>query len=213
MPFTLPTGAAAEMKKRAGWAPVVLVDLELVNGTRLYWSDFAGSYPKKLGGPGNAAYSAWLKNAGPFRLSRSLRTDAGDLVVQNLSGNTIDRDVLKLVKDNEFEGALVVVRFWHELLAASLMEFHGSLTEVSGDEQEVRGRILQLLDTSQMDLPQDEFSEQCTWRYKSAQCGSAGSAVSCPKDFASCQDATRAAVERFNGILGPPSSFVTGVGG
>jgi len=196
----------AEKKRRGGRVPIILADLLLGDGSYHYWATAAGNFPKALGAPGSAAYSPWIKSAGPFRLSRSLRSDAGDLVVQNLSGNTLQRDVAAAVQAREFIGALTVVRFWHPLIQEAEFEFHGFLTKPKVTPTEASFRILQLLDTNVEKVPSDSYSEQCTWRYKGKMCGSTGSATSCPKDFASCQDATRAAVERFNGTPHVPTS-------
>ena len=68
----LSAAAIADMNRKMGFGTIVLVDLLLRNGSLYYWSDFAGSYPKKLGTAGSIAYSPWVKSAGPFRLSRSL---------------------------------------------------------------------------------------------------------------------------------------------
>lgn len=213
MPRTLPTGMVAEFTKRGGaLAPAVLVDIEVRDGTRYYWSDVGGSFQKKINSPGDTTYQPWLKSAGSFRRSRSLRTDAGNLVVQNISGNSIERDVWKALKATEFEGALCVVRIWNLLLAAAEDEFHGTLSEQQAPEHEASFKLLQLMNPSEYDVPLYVVSEQCPWRYKSAQCGSTGSAATCPKDFASCIDATRDAEERFGGVPAPGPAIVAPIG-
>jgi hypothetical protein len=205
MPRTMPAGTAAEFKKRNGLGLVTLLDLQLLDGTLYYWSDLAGSYTKKLGVAGAAVYSPWLLSAGPLRLSRSLATDAGDIRVQNISGDTLKRDLANAISSREFEGAFAVLRLWSLGLSAAVLEFDAFLTEPTFDESAGSFRVLQLLDPSSVEAPARVYSEQCTWRYKSPECGSTGSAAACPKDLASCKDATRAASERFNGVPTPPT--------
>jgi hypothetical protein len=157
-------------------------------------------------------YLPWLKSVGPLTLSRDFTTDAGDLIFQNLSGNTIDRDFASSIKNHEFEGALAILRLWLPLFADSMLEFHGYLSEQKPTDEEVSFRLLQLADVAQFNVADDVVGELCTWRYKSAQCGSTGSAAACPKRFIDCKDATRAAQERFNGVLSPaPSNTVANV--
>jgi phage-related protein len=93
-----------------------------------------------------------------------------------------------------------------------MLEFHGYISEQKPTTKRSRFRLLQLADFSQFNVAEDVIRELCTWRYKSAQCGSTGSAAACPKRFIDCKDATRAAQERFNGVLASaPASAVVNV--
>jgi hypothetical protein len=68
------------------------------------WAGFSGSVgtiTPAVAGPKN--YLPWIKQAGPIRRSRDSRTDAADIILQNLSGNTIDRDLLTTLKNHEME--------------------------------------------------------------------------------------------------------------
>jgi hypothetical protein len=158
-----------------------------------------------------ADYRPWIKSIGPFNLSRSLATDAGEIMLQNISGNTIERDFAKVLANQEMEGALAIFRLWNPLLNDVMWEMHGTLSEAGADEIEGRFRFLQLMDASSLDVPYDIYSEKCTWRYKSPQCGSASGLATCDKTFANCQ--ARNATERFNGILNPsPQDLLIGGG-
>jgi hypothetical protein len=148
-----------------------------------------------------ALYSGWIKNGFNFTRTRDLSTNAGDLVVQNLSGNTIVRDVSSALDAHEFEGALCVLRLWLPLFDAVMDEFHCSLSEPSPAEDEASFRLLTLLDPSQYFCADDPQGELCSWRFKSAQCGSTADGTVCDKTMPTCQDVHHAAQERFNGIL------------
>jgi hypothetical protein len=209
MPRALPAGMAAEIGRAAGFGSIALLDVQTVDGTQYFWTENNyAQYLTKLTGA-NAAYSPWLKSVGPITLSRDFTTDAGDIILQNLSGNSIDRDVSAALKNHEFEGALAILRFWLPLFADSMFEFHGYLAEQKPGEEEASFRLLQLDDIAQYNVTEEVISEICSWRFKSAQCGSTGTAVSCKKRFVDCSDATRTATERFNAILSaPPPSAV-----
>ena len=207
MPRILPNGLIPMLARPLGFAPINLLEISTLDGTNYFLSDVAGNYISKLTGLAQN-YSAWLKSAGPFRLSREQDTDGGDILLQNLSGNLIDRDVAAALKNHEFEGALAVYRLWHPLFADVIFEFHGSLTEQDAGEEEAQFRLVQLLDGSMYAVPEYDFTEQCRWRYKSGMCGSTGAAATCDKLYATCQDANHAATERFGGITIPPPQTV-----
>ncbi len=200
MPRTLPSGMELELKRPGGFMPYVLMDVQTADGTNYFWSDFAGTFPAVIVA-GNQVYSPWIKSAGPFHRTKDLTSDTADMIMQNVSGNTIDRDVALALKNHEFEGALAIVRLWMPLLNDVLDSFFTYLTEQSPSEDECSFRMLQIFDPAQYDVADDVIGELCTWRYKDAMCGSTGSALTCPKRFIDCIDATRTASERFNGIL------------
>ena len=201
MPITQPAGTELFLSKRGGsFVPVVLVDIQTLDGTQYFWSDFEGSYPTKFTGA-TQFYNGWIKSGCSFTCTRDMTSNAGDLLLQNISGNTIDRDVAAALKNHEFEGAYAVTRLWVPLLDVAVREFHCSLTEQNPKEDEAGFRELQLFDPTQYVLAGDVQVETCTFRFKSAQCGSTGTATTCPKRLVDCQDATRLAQERYPGIL------------
>jgi phage-related protein len=201
MPRTLPAGTETFLARQGGmFVPIVLVDIQTLDGTQYFWSDYEGTYPTKFTGA-NQFYNGWIKSGCNFTRTKHMSSNAGDLLLQNLSGNTIDRDVAAALKNHEFEGAYAVVRLWIPLLDVAIDEFHCSLTEQDSKEDEAGARLLQLFDPAQYVVGGDVEVETCTWRFKSLQCGSTGSATFCPKRLVDCQDATRAAQERFNAIL------------
>lgn len=215
MPLTQPAGTELFLSKQGGsFVPVVLLDIQTLDGSQYFWSDFEGSYPTKFTGA-TQFYNGWIKSGCNFTCTRDMSSNAGDLLLQNISGNTIDRDVAAALKNHEFEGAYAVTRLWIPLLDVAIREFHCSLTEQNPKEDEAGFRELQLFDPTQYVIAGDTQTETCTWRFKSAQCGSTGSATSCAKRLVDCQDATRAAQERFNAILTtvPNTVFVQPVPG
>jgi hypothetical protein len=192
----------------ASSVPVILLDIQTIDGSSFFWSDYEGNYPTRATGA-NQFYNGWIKSGCNFTRTRNLTSNAGDLLMQNISGNTIDRDVSRALKNHEFEGAYAVTRLWLPLLDVAIDEFHCSLSEQNPKEDELSMRELQLFDPAQFVLAGDVEVEQCTFRFKSAQCGSTGTAAACPKSFVACKDATRAAQERFPAILTTVPNTVT----
>jgi phage-related protein len=201
MPVTQPAGTEAFIAKQgASFMPILLLDIQTLDGSQYFLSDYEGNFLSKLTGL-TQFYSAWIKSGCNFTRTRDMTTNAGDLTLQNISGNTIDRDVAAALKNHEFEGAYAVTRLWVPLLDVAIDEFHCALSEQNPKEDEAAFRQLQLFDPTQYFVASDVEAETCTWRFKSAQCGSTGTATSCLKRLIDCQDATRAAQERFNAIL------------
>ena len=209
MPRSLSAPMISYIAEQSGFASIALLDVQTVDGTQYFWSDNNyNQFPNEFSGA-LTTYSPWLKQVGPITLQKSFQADAGDIVLQNLSGNSIDRDVSSAVLAHEFEGALAVLRLWLPLFGGTFFQFHGYLSEQQPGEEEAVFRMLQLSDWTEFNIAEDVVSELCTWRYKSVQCGSTGTATSCPKRLTDCQDPTRAAQERFNGVLlVPPASAI-----
>jgi phage-related protein len=202
MPLTYPI--AVKNRLKIGGIPIWLLDVLTYDNTAYYFSEIAGSYAAVIGG-GTQQYSAWITSAGPIKIARDTRTDAADVSIQNLSGNTIERDMWKAIANHEFEGALAILRMWLPLEDYALREFHSSMTETDSDPMQVSFRLTQLQDPNAYVAPVRVDSEQCPWRYKSALCGSTSGLATCPKTRAAC--VTRVAIERFGGVpYAPPAT-------
>jgi hypothetical protein len=216
--YTLPAGGARQLQLIFG-TPSVGDSLNLICSDPLViynnvnqnvpanfsgsgWGGSAGSVPvltQNVSGP--KRYSGWIKNGFSFTRTRDFTSNAGDLVIQNLSGNTIDRDAAAALKNHEFEGALCIVQLWIPLLDAAIDEYHCSLSEATPNEDEVSFRLLQLFDPTQYFVADDVVSELCTLRFKSLACGSTAAGTACDKLFTTCKDANHVAQERFNAVL------------
>lgn len=202
---------AAWIQRQGGLiAPVLLLDIQTNDGTQYFWADSEGTYLSELTGA-NQFYNGWVKSFSSFTLARDLSTAAGDIRVQNVTGNTIDKDVALALLNHEFDGALIILRIWLPVFDAALDEFHGQMFEQNPLEDEFSFRVTQLFDPAQYDVAGDAISELCTFRFKSAQCGSTGSATVCDFRLTTCQDANHLAQERFNGVLSTvPTAGITG---
>lgn len=209
MPLSYPAAVTSRIGKSGEFGWCWLIDVLTADGTYYYMSNMEGAFPKKItAAPGNSAYYVWVKSVTGLKLSRDSRTDGADLTLQNISGNTVERDVWKAIKDHEFEGALCVARLWMTLEDFALREFHCTLSETDSNEEEAFFRLRALNDPNAYVANPLTYAETCQWRFKSAQCGSAGAAAVCNKTFANCIDASRAAPERFSGVpYSPPTTI------
>lgn len=168
---TLPAGMAAELAKQGrSMARVHLFDVQRGDGTNYFWSTHEGQFLSRITGTVQQ-YKPWIKQPPTLTLTRSLQADGGDFKIQNLSGNTIDRDVAALFVAGEFEGAYVVYRPWLIPLDAAPFEFHGFITEQNVGPDEVDVRILQLFQPNELQTYDQRQTRDCHWRFNSAQCG------------------------------------------
>lgn len=168
---TLPAGFAAEAAKRfRSMARVHLLDVQRADGSTYFWSDFEGQFLSRLTGA-QQVYKPWITQAPTLKMTRSLTADGGDFRIQNLSGNTIDREVAALFKASEFEGAYIIYRPWYIPLDAAPFEFHGYISEQSVEDTEISMRMLQLLQPNEVPVYDQRQTRACHWRFNSAQCG------------------------------------------
>ncbi len=169
---SLPAGLAAELaKRRSSAVRVHLLDVQRSDGTNYFWATHEGVYPSVLTGS-NQAYKPWLKaDQLKLQFSRSLSADYGEFHLQNLSGNTIDREVAALLAAGEFEGAYCICRRWYMPLDAAGFEFHGFASEPEVNGEEVIFRILQLFQPNEQAAAGVIQTQTCHWRFTSAQCG------------------------------------------
>src|SRR5579863_2288657 len=112
MPRTVPAGMIAELAQQRGFLPVVLADIVTGDGASYFLTDFEGTYPAALVSAPAQYYAPWIKSAGPFKLTRDLSTDTGDLALENLGGNSISREASLALQSHEWEGAMAIVRLW-----------------------------------------------------------------------------------------------------
>jgi len=163
---------ATELAKRfrGGISRIHLIDVQRSDGTNYFWSTHEGQFLSRLTGI-TQTYKPWVKVPPSIKMTRSLQADAGQFTIQNLSGNTIDREVAALFKAGEFEGSYVVYRPWLIPLDAAPFEFHGFITEQNIGLEEVTMQILQLFQPNELPVYDQRQTRDCHWRFTSAQCG------------------------------------------
>jgi hypothetical protein len=147
-----------------------LFDIQRGDGTNYFWSSHEGAFLSRLTGSVQQ-YKPWVKTPPTIKMTRSLQADGGQFAIQNLSGNTIDREVAALFKAGEFEGAYVIYRPWMIPLDAAPWEFHGFISEQSVEPEDVTLRMLQLFQPNEVPSYDLRQTRGCGWRFTSAQCG------------------------------------------
>jgi hypothetical protein len=110
----------------------------------------------------------------------------GSFVIQNLSGDTLSRDVEKLLRASAFEGAFFVYRLWQPDAEAAWIEVHGTLTvgDVEPDTMTLKG--MQLMNPAQDDTPLENYCETCQLQWGGRRCGST-EPTECSYSYQTCQ--------------------------
>jgi phage-related protein len=159
-------------------------------------------------------YRPWLIMEEPIHRYRSLQVDSGSLKLQNVTG-----ELETLLAAENWEGAKVRILDYFTALPGGVTDccelLRGVLTEMNADQHEASWQIVPEWDPGTIEGPPRSFGRNCSWRYKSPECGSTSSETTCDKTWAAC--AVRVATPRFNGFLQistsleqlyPPSSSV-----
>lgn len=199
----LATGGA-----RTGIAPVNLLDVCDVNGNLYYWADRKVLTPNAITGapplPNYGGvlsdwtpppsiltqYLPWLLSVPQISFNRSLATDVGSFVLQNLSGDTLSRDFERIARGSALEGAFFVYRCWQADAAAAWIEVHGTFTIEGPDSDTVKLKGRALPDPSQDDTPLEIYSETCQLQWGGVRCGAKGP-TECSYSYQTCQMLSR----------------------
>ena len=181
---------------------IALLDIQIADGTIFHWSDWQGSFATVLGSsPAN--YEPRIKSVGPLSTSRDQSTDAGDVTVENVGGNSVERDVATALRDRELAGALAVLRIYDNGTEEVLIEVHGYFADPDVTETEVTLRLRQLGDPNRLNVPDRDYCEQCDVPvYKGVECGSTSSEAACDRTYANCT--VRGVAHHFPGIVTLP---------
>jgi len=197
------------MSARSGPAPICLLDVVATDGTSYHWANkevdvppvYTGTQPAWAASlahpPANydTHYFPWLLSASGFHDTRAAQSDQATLQIQNISGNTLQRDLAGLLTARTFEGALAAFREYNLLAQAAEYEQHGRLTVMGPSEDQCQFGMAQLVNPNDYDGNPYSYSETCQWRYASPGCGDA-TANPCDNTYVTCRQHLR-----FLGIL------------
>ena len=174
---------------RTGIAPANLLDVQTVEGDLHYWADRPVAAPYAITADGNSAigtYLPWLLSVPSISFHRSLQTDTGTFVIQNISGDSLSRDFEKIARRSALEGSLFVYRMWQPGAEAAWLEVHGNLTVEGINPETVQLQGAQLLNPSQDDTPLEIYCETCQLEWASKRCGATGD-TECKYSYKTCQ--------------------------
>jgi hypothetical protein len=197
------------MSARSGPAPLCLLDVLALDGTSYHWGNkqidtpavYTGAHPAWLAAqafqPANydTHYYPWLLSATEFHHTRSQQSYQANITIQDVSGNTLQRDAAGLIVGTSFEGALFCFREWNPLAQQTKFQQNGRLTVLSVSEDQIQFGANQLFNPNDYDGNPYEYSDTCQWRYSSPGCGDTTNNP-CQNTYATCRQPNR-----FFGVL------------
>jgi hypothetical protein len=183
--IVFPPSLLAVGGSREGIAPVHLLDVQDINGNNYFWSDRKGQFPSAMIA-GVQTYLPWVLAAGPFSFNRSLATNLGSFKLQNISGNTMARDMETQLRASAIEGAAFVYRLWQGNAQASWITVMGSLTFDDGTDDTATFKTKPFSNPAEEDTPAEVYCETCQLNWGGPRCGSTES-DECLYSFQSCQ--------------------------
>ncbi len=209
MPLPLNSELIQIMSARTGPAPICLMDVLALDGTSYHWANkeidtapvYTGTHPAWLAGQAyqpadyDTHYYPWLLSAVQFHHTRSQQSYQATITIQDVSGNTLQRDSAGLIVGTSFEGAYFCFREWNMLAQQVKFQQNGRLTVQSVTEDQIIFGANQLFNPNDYDGQPYELSETCQLRYSSPQCGDTTNNP-CDNTFVTCRQPYR-----FFGVL------------
>jgi hypothetical protein len=170
---------------RTGIAPVNLLDVQDINGNNYFWADRSIQCLSVITAA-QATYLPWLLGVPSFTFNRSMASNTGSFILQNISGNTLARDMETKLRTSALEGAFFVYRSWQADAQASWLEVHGTLTVDGVPTDTASFRAVDIFNPAQDDTPLETYCETCQLQWGGPRCGST-QATECQYSFQSCQ--------------------------
>ena len=189
------------MAASGGVAPIVLVEIQTISGKFLYISEAGTSANSVLSGAALVAYQPWLIGATKFTIYRSTTTYRAQFTIQNLSGDTVFRDMAKFFSANELTGALVCMRIWRGDSATAIFQFVGQMLDPLADEMSFECSVEGFGNWSAIKAPNYQISISCPLYFGGVACGSTA-ATPCQQSYGTCTS-----IERFAGSIEQWSGF------
>jgi hypothetical protein len=137
----------------------------------------------------------WLTGRPKFTQYGSTQTDTANLTIQNISGNTIERDIASIWSESEFTGALVVARIWRGDSETALLTFIGLVSNAEIDENQLDLTVEGFGNYSAIVAPSFNIDVTCPLTFGSVACGST-STTPCDQSYGGCLS-----LNRFAGVV------------
>jgi len=181
-----------EAADTTGVASIGDADSQLARGIFL-WSEHKAKWPSIITGRVEQ-FLDFLSEPVEFQLYASTQTDSAKVVIQNISGNTVERDMSKLFSRQELIGAYVYIRVWRGDAEKALLTFTGNIREVDiGDSMTLD--ISGFGNWSEIEAPSYDVDTACPLTFASKACGST-SPTPCDQTYGTCSS-----INRFAGVI------------
>jgi hypothetical protein len=221
----VPANVAAAARALGGPSVVSLLELLMISGDYLFVADLPLLAPSAIqaagGGAGTmrhgnipglppapagmVAFAPWLMDPPQWSLCGTTTTQTATAVVQNVSGDRVQRDQSLLFNAEELWGAMFVYRLWHAGLETSLLTVVGNVSDAEAEDNDLSLTLRDFGNWSEIKAPDCMIGPICGLTFGSQACGST-SPTPCQYTWGSCSQQNR-----FKGIVNQWSTDVTQV--
>lgn len=192
-------GGSSANASSGGVAPFGLLQLLTASGNLYNWSEQKCSADSAFAiGSGPyvpLTFLPWLTGQAKFQISGTTQTDTGSISVQNVSGNTVTRDVSTAFSKSEFIGALAIYRLWRADAEQSIFFFMGNVTSAAVSETQMDLSLEGFGNYSAVTAPFANIDVSCPLSFGSEACASM-SPTPCQQSYGTCTS-----IERFMGVI------------
>lgn len=183
------------MAASGGAAPIVLLEMQTISGQLLYVSEFGITANSLLSGAAAVNYNPWLIGTTRFTVYRSTTTYSASFELQNISGDSVFRDVSKFFSANELIGATVAMRIWRADSQTALFVFIGEMLDPEVTGMSMSCQASGFGNWSAIKAPPFQVGVSCPLYFGSVACGSTA-AQPCQQSYGTCTS-----IERFMGSI------------
>lgn len=219
---------AAALKAQGGPSPVSLLELLMISGDYFFASDMAIGVPSAIqsaaGGAGSGivrgprsvpglaqlpagavAFAPWLIDAPQWTFAGTLTTQTATATIQNVSGDSAQRDQSLLFSEEELWGALFIYRLWHPGLETALVTVVGNVSDAEAEDTTMELTLRDFGNWSEIKAPDCLIGVNCGLTFGSEACGSLSS-TPCQNTWGTCTQSNR-----FKGLVTQWDSSVQSV--
>jgi len=191
----LPIGVTGPMSASGGCAPVSLCEIRTLSDNTYFLSEQRGVWNSIINSTDGNQYEDWLVGEQRFHLTGTTATDTATLSIQNLSGNTVERDMALAYAKNEFVGAFVYYRLWRADAETAIFTYMGNVSDAEIDEETMQLDLEGFGNYSAIKAPSYNIDVSCPLFFGSVACGST-SPTPCNQSYGDCSS-----IERFAGVV------------
>jgi hypothetical protein len=168
-------------------------DSQLARGV-FFWSEHKAKWPSVITGQ-LEQFLDFITEPVRIKLYASAQTDTASVTIQNISGNTVQRDAARAFTRQELIGALAIIRIWRGDAETALLTFVGNVKDVDLDDKSLVLDIDGFGNWSAIAVPSYDIDTACPLTFASPACGST-SPTPCDQTYGTCSQ-----INRFAGVL------------
>ena len=193
--MALPINVTKVMASASGTGPVTLIEIITPGGVVLYVSDQQIVANSVLTSSAAVTNLPWLASAATFQESKTTKTSTGKFTLQNLSGDTVMRDLSRIFSMTELTGSICFCRVWLPAAEAAIYSWLGKMREPEERGDTFACSLIGFDNWSMIKAPPFHVGETCGLDFGSVECGSTAT-TPCNQSYGTCSS-----IERMKSVI------------